>query len=132
MGAAVEGAVEHDDVVSAGRVLGHLDRDLEHLVAAVGEEERVDRRRRDLVELGRQRLEQIVGVHVLLGVDESGRLVRDRLDDLRMAVAGGRCGDAGGEVEVLVAVDVDHPASVPADDPEIGGLGPDVRRVRNR
>ena len=58
--------------------------------------------------------------------------VSDRLDDPRVAVAGGRCGDAGGEVEVLVAVDVDHPASVPADDLEIGGLGPDARRVRSR
>ena len=128
----MECSVEDDDVVPAGRVLGHLDGGLEHVIAAVGEEEGVDRRRRDLVELGRQRLEQVVGVHVLLGVDESGRLVRDRLDDLRVAVAGGRCGDAGSEVEILVAIDVDHPATVAADDLQIGGLGPDARRVRNR
>ena len=132
VGATVEGAVEHHDVVASRGVLGDLDGDLEHLVAAVRVEERVDRRRRDLVEFRSQRFEQVVGVHVLLCVDEPGGLVGDGLHDLGMAVAGGRRCDAGGEVEVLGAVHVDHPASVSADDVEVGGLGPDVRQVRNR
>jgi hypothetical protein len=39
-------------------------------------------------------------------VDELGCLILNGLDDFRMAVAGGVNGDAGGEVEELVAIDV--------------------------
>ena len=45
------------------------------------------------------------------------------------AVAGRRRRDAGGEVEVLDAVDVDDPATVAADDLKIGGLRPDTGHV---
>ena len=132
MGAAVEGTVEHDDAVAAGGVLGHLHRHLEDLIAGVREEERVDRRRSDLFELRRQWLEQVVGVHVLLGVDETSGLVGDRLHHLGVRVAGGGRSDAGGEVEVLVTVGVDDATAMAAHHLQIGGLGPDVRRVRTR
>ena len=51
---------------------------------------------------GGQRLQQVVGEHVGLGVDEAGGLGGDRLDHVRVAVAGRVDGDPGGEVEVLL------------------------------
>ena len=69
--------------------------------------------RRDLGELLRQvdlrRVVEIGPRHV----QQLGRLVLDGGDDLRMAVAGRADGDAGGEVEEQVAVDVldDRPAA---------------------
>ena len=109
--------------------LASLDGQLEHLVARIGEEERLDRVGCDLGQACRQRFEQVVGVHVLLSMDEAGRLLADRLDHpwVRMTRRGRR--DPGGEVEVLDAVDVDDPATVAADDPKIGGLGPDARHM---
>jgi len=44
-------------------------------------------------------------------VDQLGGLLLDGLDDLRMTVAGGGDGDAGGEVEELVAVHVFDPGA---------------------
>ena len=52
-------------------LLGELHRGFGDLGPGVGEEERVDRPRRDLGELGGERLEQVVGEHVDLGVDEA-------------------------------------------------------------
>ncbi len=93
--------------MAPGRVLGHLDGHLEHLVARIGEEERVDRVRSDLGQAGGQRFEQVVGVHVLLGMHETGRLLTDRLHHpwMRMTRRGRR--DPSSEVEVLDTVDVD-------------------------
>ena len=73
VGAAVERAGEDDHVRSAGDLLGQLDRGLGDLGAGVGEEERVDGPGRDLGEARRQRLEEVVGEHVRLGVDERAR-----------------------------------------------------------
>ena len=105
---------EHDDVRPPGRLLGELHRGLGDLGAGVGEEERVDCAGRELGELGGERLEQVVGEHVDLGVDEPLGLLGDRGDDLRVAVAGGVDGDAGGEVEVLVAIGGRDPAAASA------------------
>ena len=55
------------------------------LGAGVGVEERVDRAGRELGELGGERLEQVVGEHVDLGVEEALRLVGDRLHHLGWA-----------------------------------------------
>ena len=105
------------DVRPLGDLLGELHRGLGDLGAGVGEEERVDRARRQLGELGGERLEQVVREHVDLGVDEPLRLLGDRRGDLRVAVAGRVDGDAGGEVEVLLAVDGRHPAPTSAAPP---------------
>ena len=63
---------------------------------------------RPVVEVGAGHVEQLVG------------LVLDRGDDLRVAVAGGGDGDAGGEVEEQVAVHVlDDAAAAALDDQRI-------------
>ena len=85
-----------------------------------------------LGEPGGERLEQVVGVDVRLGVDEARGLLGDRLDDVRVAVPGRVDGDAGGEVEVLLAVDGRHPATAPARHLEVGDLEPHVREVRHQ
>ena len=95
----------------------------------VGEEERVDRAWRQLTEPGSERLEQVVGVDVRLEVDAARRLLGDRGDDLRVAVAGRVDRDAGREVEVLLAVDGRHPTPAPACHLEVGHLEPDTRQV---
>ena len=77
----MEAAAEHDDVRPLGDLLGQLDRGLGDLGAGVGEEERVDRAGRQLGEPGRERLEQIVAVHVHLRVHEPLRLRGDRGGD---------------------------------------------------
>ena len=58
-------------------------------------------------------------------VDQFGGLLLDGGDDLGMAVAGGGDGDAGGEIEELVAVDVgDDDAASALGDQRVGaGVG---------
>ena len=87
VGAAVEAAAEHDDVRALGDLLGQLHGRLGDLGTAVGVEERVDGTGRQLGEPGRERLEQVVAVHVHLGVDEAAGLLTDRGHDVRVAVA---------------------------------------------
>ena len=112
-----------------GDLLGQLDRRLGDLGAGVGEEERVDRRRRQLAELGGERLEQIVLVDVDLRVDEPLGLLADRLGDVRMGVAGGVDRDARGEVEVLLAVGRGDPAPFAAGNLQRGHREPDVGQM---
>ena len=108
-GAAVEAPQEADDAVAPGVVPRHLDRRLVGLGAGVGEEgplrpaER--RQRRHLLAQLHLRLVVEVGAR---HVQELLRLLDDRLHHLRMRVAGGVDGDAGGAVEEDVAVDVLH------------------------
>ena len=106
-GAAVEGAEEADDVLASGVVAGELQRALDGFGAGVAVVEAVrPGHGRD----GGEALGQ--GDHVLVvevgagHVDQLGGLVLDGFDDFGMTVAGGDDGDAGGEVEELVAVDV--------------------------
>jgi hypothetical protein len=69
--------------------------------------------------------------HVDLGVDESLRLSSDGGGDLRVSVPGRVDGDAGGEVEVLDAIDGRDPATATVGDLQIGDLEPHVREVRH-
>ena len=78
-----------------------------------------------------QRLEQIVGEHVGLEVDATGRLPGDRLDHVGMAVTGRVDSDAGREVEVLDAVDGRHPTALPTRDLQVRDLEPHVGQVRH-
>ena len=110
---AVEAALEHDDVRSTRRLLGELDRGLGDLGAGVGVEERVDAGRGEFGETGRERLHQVVRVHVGLGVDEPLRLLGDRLGHVRVGVAGGRDRDPAAEVEVALAARGRDPRSLP-------------------
>ena len=127
----VERPGEDDDVRPAGHLLGQLDRRLGDLGAGVGEEERVDGAGYQFGQPGGQWLEQIVGEHVGLEVDTAGRLPRDRLDDLGVAVAGRVHRDAGCEVEVLDTVDGRHPASLSTGDLQVRDLEPHVGQVRH-
>ena len=111
----MEAAAEDDGVRPLGDLLGQLDRGLSDLGAGVGEEEGVDCSRRQLGQLGGERLEQIVLVDVNLGVNEPLGLLGDGRDDLRVGVTGGVDGDAGGEVEVLLAVGRGDPAAMSAE-----------------
>ena len=127
--APVEAALEHDDVRPPGRLLGELDGRLGDLRARVGVEERVDAVGRDLGEARREGLQQIVGVHVGLGVHETLRLSGDRCGDVRVAVAGGGDGDATAEIEVPLAGGGGDPRPVAGRDLEIGHLEPHMRQV---
>ena len=100
-------AEEADDVLAAGVVAGELQGALDGLGAGVAVVEPVRPGHggdggEALGEVG-----HVLVVEVGAGdVDEFGGLVLDGLDDFGVTVAGGVDGDAGGEVEELVAVDV--------------------------
>ncbi len=126
---SVEAALEHDDVRPTGRLLGELDRRLGDLGAGVGVEERVDAVRGEFGETRRERLHQVVRVHVGLRVDEPLRLFGDRLGHVRVGVAGGRDRDPAAEVEVALAGRGRDPRSLTRRDLEIGHLEPHVRQV---
>ena len=106
-GAAVEGAEEGDDVLAAGVVAGELHRALDGLSAGVAVVEAV---RAGHGGDGGEALgegDDAFVVEVGAGhVDELGGLILNGVHDFGMAVAGGVHGNAGGEVEELVAVDV--------------------------
>ena len=94
---------------------------------------------RDGGQPGRQGLEQVVAVAVDLGVHEPRRLGLDGGDHVRVAMAGGRHRDAGGEVEVLGAVHRRDPRAVTRDhlqvghrEPHRGEVGRHGRMVRGR
>ena len=103
----VERAEEGDDVRPLRRVPSELDGRLDRLgarVAEVGAGRAVDRG-----DLGQSLADFGVDRQIEVGrreMDQLGRLLLDRRDDLRVGVAGRVDGDAGGEVEEEVAVDV--------------------------
>ena len=132
VGATVEAALEHDHVGATGGLLGQLDRAFGGLGPGVGEEEGVDAVGRDLGQPRRQRLQQVVAVAVDLGVHEAPGLRGDGGDDLRVAVAGRHHGDAGGEVQVALAVHGGDPAPLAGGDVEVGDLEPDGSKVGGR
>ena len=103
----MEAAEEADDVLAAGVVAGELHGALDGLGAGVAVVEAV---RAGHGGDGGEALGQrghVLVVEVGAGhVDEFGGLVLNGLDYFGMTVAGGVDGDAGGEVEELVAVDV--------------------------
>src|SRR5690606_26264014 len=113
----VEGALEHDNVRAPGRLPGQLDRRLDRLRAAVGEEERVKWRGYDGPQLLDEPQHRRVKDDVGLPVQQAGGLLLHGGDDARVAVAGVRHADAGGEVEVALArLVVEAAALGPLDD----------------
>jgi hypothetical protein len=111
----VEGAGEGDQLVPAGGVTGQLQAGLDRLGAGVGEEHLLTAAdgREGYEPLGQPDLDVVVEVGAG-HVDEVGRLALDGLDDLRVAVAGGRHGDAGRQVEEGDPVRVPHAAAAAA------------------
>ncbi len=106
-GAAVEGAEEADDVLAAGVVAGELHGALDGLGAGVAVVELVRAGHGGDGAEALGELDHVLVVEVGAGhVDQFGGLILNRLHDLGVTVAGGVDGDAGGEVEELVAVDV--------------------------
>jgi len=111
----VEGAEEGDDVLAAGVVPGQLQGALNGFCSGVAVVEAM--RPRHGCHGGeplRQRDHAFVVEVGARHVDQLGGLLLDGLDDLRMTVAGGGDGDAGGEVEELVAVHVFDPGAAAA------------------
>ena len=106
-GAPVEGAVERDHMLALGVVTRQLERGFHRLGAGVAV---VDPVRpfhgRDFREPLGERDHALVIKIGARHVDEFRRLLLDGRDHLRMAVAGGDHGDAGGKIEELVAVHV--------------------------
>ena len=115
MRAAVKPAEERDDVLPAGRVARQLEARLDRLGPGIAEERShaaLDRDdRREL--LGESHLRLVVEVGPR-HVQELLRLIGDRLDDVRVRVAGRVDGNAGRAVEEDVAVDVLHHRPVAA------------------
>jgi hypothetical protein len=103
----VEGTEKRHGPAAAGMPPGQLQSCFDRLSAAIGEKHTLGRRAgRDLGEfLGQVDLRAIVEVGPR-HVQQFGRLVLDSGDDLRVAMPGGGDGDAGGEVEEAVAIDV--------------------------
>ncbi len=127
----VEGLIEPDQVLTAGRVPRELDRRLDRLRPGVGEERaRLSARERRhgveaLADVGVDRQIEVRGGVV----QQLGGLLLDRLDHGRMAVARRGDGDPGVQVQVDVPVDVFHDRTGPAARHE--GIGPRQRRRRD-
>src|SRR5581483_360349 len=122
---AVEGALEGDHRGPLRGRARELDRVLDRLGARV-EEGRLlragDRSQREQA-LGKRHV-QLVRQHREVGVQESLRLLLDRLEHARVAVADGQAADAAHEVDEGVAVDVGDGRS--------GSTGDDNRRVHRQ
>jgi ParB family chromosome partitioning protein len=109
--APVEGAVDRDDVAALAGLAGALDRGLDRLGAAVGEEDApAERPRAEPLGQAGHRL----GVEEVADVEQPARLLAHGGDDGRVAVPDARHADAGEEVEVLVAVRVPQPRALAA------------------
>ena len=104
-GVAVVRAVERHHLAAAGVQPRHADRVLVGVGAAVGEEDLVHAVGREVDDALRGLAARRVGV---LRRDRSqrGRLVLDRLDDLRVLVADVDVHELAREVEVLLAIEI--------------------------
>ncbi len=108
----VEGAEERHDLLALGPEPRELDRGLDRLRSGVREE---NARRPSAAPHGSDRSESLGelrdGPRVEIGrahVKELSRLLADRGDDTRMAVARGANGDSGGEIEESIPIRVRH------------------------
>ena len=132
-GAAVERALEGDEAIALGMALGgviaarDLDRAFHRFGAGIAEEHQIRKAlfaqpRRELVAVGR--LEQV------RHVPEFGGLLLQRRDQMRMAMAERIHRDAGGEVEIALAIGRDQPGALAALETEIdpGKDGEQMRR----
>ena len=122
----MEAAVESNEVLAAGGIAGQLHGSLYRLCAGVGVENALGRVTGcDLLQFARQSHHALVIEVGARHVDEVGGLLADGGHHLRVGVAGGDHGDAGGEVEEEIAVHVlHHGAAATADDQRVAaGVG---------
>ena len=120
--AAVIAAFEADHGRPPGELAGQLDRVLDRLGAAVGEDRLLGEvAGRELVQHLGQADHRLVGRDQRAGVQELLRLRRHRVDDRGRGVADAGHADAAGEVDEGVAVDVE----------DAGRRGPARRRRRS-
>ena len=114
------GGVEREHARAAAVQAARLQRDLHRVGAGDGEVDPGVGERRERAEALGQLEAARVGIDVAKSVDELFRLLPDRRDHGRVAVADGRDTETGGEVDVAVSVDVHHVAAP--------GFGPEHRR----
>ena len=118
-GGPVVCGVEREHAGAAAVQAAGLQRDLHRVGAGDGEVDPGVGERRERTEALGQLEASRVGMDVAQSVDELFRLLPDRRDHGRVAVADGRDTETGGEVDVAVSVDVDHVAAQ--------GFGPEHR-----
>ena len=103
-GAAVEAAVEHDDVRAAGGLTAEPQRGLDRLAAGVGEEHPVQARRKHFAQPLDQGEQRAVHDGRVLAMDQRADLALRGFDHPRVAVPGAGHADPRGEVEVSAVV----------------------------
>ncbi len=131
--AAMERAFEGDDAIALGMTLGGviLARDLDHalhrLGAGIAEEHEVGEA---LLAQTRGELVAIRALEQVRHVPQFCRLLLQRRDQVRMAMAQGIHRDARGEVEIAIAIGGDQPRALTAFEAEIdpGEDGEQMRR----
>jgi len=107
----VVGGLEREHAGAAAVQAARLERDLHRVGAGHGEVDPGVGEWRERAQALRQFEAGRVGVDVAQSVDQLFRLLPDRRDHGRVAVADGRDTETGGEVDVAVSVDVDHVAA---------------------
>ena len=103
-GAAVEAAVEHDDVGTASGLPAEPKRRLDRLAAGVGEEHPVEPGRKHCTQPFHQREQRAVHDVGVLRVDQRADLALRSFDHPGVAVPGAGHADTGGEIEVSAVV----------------------------
>ncbi|MGY3619029.1 hypothetical protein ACVJGD_005225 [Bradyrhizobium sp. USDA 10063] len=120
---AVEGAVEGDDAIAFRAplrevIVAHeLDHALHRFSAGIAEEHEV---RKTLLAQPRGQLLAVRALEQVRHVPELCRLFLQRLHQMRMGVAERVHRDAGGEIEIALALGRDQPAAFAALEAEIG------------
>lgn len=105
-GAPVEAALEDNDVLFAGRVPCKLDAGFHGFSPAIGEEEGVYPKWRDLIKRFRQGYRRRRDNDIHLPKDQLAGLLLDGLDDLWVAVTGVNNGNATGEVNISLTIGI--------------------------
>jgi hypothetical protein len=109
--APVESTLDHHELAAIAAPAGELDRTLDRLGAGVAQEHAPAERQ---VGQPLRKPDAGLGIEEVADVHEASRLFPDRLHHARVAVAELRNGDAGEEVEVLVALVVPETRPLPA------------------
>ncbi len=133
--AAVERAFEGDEAIALGMSLGgmiaarDLDRAFHRFGAGITEEHEIGKA---LLAQPRGELVAVRALEQVRHVPELGRLLLQRCDQMRMAMAERVDRDAGGEIEIALAIGRDQPGALAALEAEIdpGEDGKQMRRAR--
>ena len=129
-GAAVEAAMEDDDVGPAGGLAAEPKCRLDGLAPGVGEEQAVQPRRQDLAQSLDKREQRTVHDGGVLRMDQRADLSLRRFDHTRVTVAGAGHADPSGEVEVSAIVLVVEQNALTAGREHTGRLFEDLRELR--